>query len=223
MKTDLKRIIEQLARRQKESPGIDALDDDLMHPGQHHGELFDLFVKQQELSLSETMASLKTTETENGRLLIEGYKENYINEIIQNINDLDIEVESEEDKSVEINIEKKNGSFILTCSYRDNGFKAKDVYGFCNTGKGAKTEEQDGKFGIGIKAVLAATSCFEIKSNLIIKYTDEEGSASITENPAWDYRKTVAKYVIPVPDDGEMLMVFILESLRVFCLHHVRI
>lgn len=205
MQNDLKRILEQLARRQKDTTDIRVLDEELLNPGKEHSDMFDPFLEKQELSLSETMASLMTAETDNGRLLIEGYKENYLNEIIQNINDLDIAVQDEEDTSVDISVKKSDGNYILSCTYRDNGFRARDVYGFCNTGKGAKTEEQDGKFGIGIKALLAATSYFEVRSNIIIRYPDDDGSASIAENVDWDHRHTHARYVIPVPDaSGEV-------------------
>ena len=202
MQNDLKRILDHLARRKKDSADIRELDNELIGSCTPHSELFNLFIKQQELSLSETMASLMTEETDNGRLLIEGYRENYMNEIIQNINDLDIDIKSEEDKSVEISVVKQGDSIVLTCTYRDDGFRAKDVYGFCNTGKGAKTEDQDGKFGIGIKAILAATSYFEVRSNLVIKYPDEGGSASITDNSDWDHIHTYAKYIIPAPDES---------------------
>ena len=144
MQNDLKHILGQLARRQRDTSDIRVLDEDLLNPGKEHSELFGSFIEKQELSLSETMASLMTAETDNGRLLIEGYKENYLNEIIQNINDLDVEVQDEEDTSINISVEKSDGNYILSCSYRDNGFRARDVYGFCNTGKGAQTEAQDG-------------------------------------------------------------------------------
>lgn len=106
-----------------------------------------------------------------GSVDIEGYKEGYFNEIIQNANDLKY---PDKNNAIEFTVGKENEEYILEATYKDNGFSISDIYSFLHKGMSNKVEGQTGRFGIGIKSLFAFVNYFKIESNIIIKFEIEE-------------------------------------------------
>lgn len=169
----------------------------------NYREITNNFLKNQKIALMQTIESIRT---DNGRELIKGYKDNYFNEIIQNANDLYA------GDCVNVSIVDKDDNIELICCYKDYGFEMKDIYGFCNTSKGSKTENQTGKFGIGIKAILAAALEFSIKSNVII--SNEGGKESIVLNQEWDRTTTRLRILLHKEQDRNIVNIAKIVALQ---------
>ncbi len=194
---NLKKLIDDLAARKKDTVDIKEMDTMLLNPRENM--YVSSFLQSQADDLRKIIVSLKSSESSNGREQIKGYKENFFNEIIQNINDVKVPDNCEKKDRIDIDINKEGACYLIKCEYKDSGFKSKDIFGFCNTGMGAKGENEDGKFGLGIKAVLTVSDRFIIKSNVCIEYIKDETNDNITIklNDEWDGKTTIAEYYIP--------------------------
>lgn len=123
---------------------------------------------------------------------IQGYREGYFNEIIQNANDLHCGEE------MEIAAQRDGERYRLRCVYRDSGFSLSNIYGFLNREMSDKLHDpsQTGTFGVGIKAFFKFVEELSIHSNVWLAFRmdrSREGPVSgIAEiNPDWDGAHTV--------------------------------
>lgn len=103
------------------------------------------------------------------------YKEGYLNEIIQNANDVVSKCGTKNPKIV-IECSKEKNEYRLKCTYPDAGFSLTDVYGFCARGNSNKSAEQgqEGMYGIGIKSLFCFATYFCIENNIKIELSTTE-------------------------------------------------
>jgi len=209
---DLKQLfIDLKARKGEESELIKKMDSILLGEEREteSEEIVGSLVERLKTDLREILASLQSEYSSNGRENIKGYKENFFNEIIQNIEDLDpVEkgVKQEENVKIDITVSECKESFEICCKYTDKGFSCDNLFGFCNIASGAKGETKDGKYGIGIKAVFSAASQIMVDSNFSIVVVADGEKINIERferNSEWDGAHTQMKFVIPRRDKEE--------------------
>jgi len=118
----------------------------------------DGFLDSNRCKLVETICM--ATSVAQGISSLQGYREGYFNEIIQNANDLHC------GDSICIITGEDGNKLTLECQYDDKGFSLSNIYAFLNREMSDKTDDdsQTGKFGVGIK------SFFKFVENLRIVF-----------------------------------------------------
>lgn len=150
----------------------------------------DDFLDSNRCKLVETIC--RATSVVQGISSLQGYKEGYFNEIIQNANDLHC------GENIQILVGEKGRNYTLKCQYADRGFSLSNIYAFLNREMSDKTDDdsQTGKFGVGIKSFFKFVENLRIDSNVSFDfsinrnggYSDVVGEIDI--NPKWAEEKT---------------------------------
>ncbi|MCC8028269.1 MAG: hypothetical protein LIO75_00425 [Lachnospiraceae bacterium] len=150
----------------------------------------DDFLESNRCKLVETIC--RATSAAQGISSLQGYREGYFNEIIQNANDLHC------GDSVCIIAGEKGNNLTLKCRYDDEGFSLSNIYAFLNREMSDKTDDdsQTGKFGVGIKSFFKFAESLRIESNVLFDFSiDRTGSdnnitGTAKINPAWSGEQT---------------------------------
>jgi len=128
-------------------------------------EWLDDFLESNRCKLVETIC--RATSGTQVISSLQGYREGYFNEIIQNANDLHC------GDSVEINVSRNGSECTLECQYADKGFELSNIYAFLNREMSDKSENeaQTGKFGVGIKSFFKFVDTLKIDSNVAFDFS----------------------------------------------------
>ena len=104
------------------------------------------FLESNRCKLVETIC--RATSVTEGISSLQGYREGYFNEIVQNANDLHC------GDSINIKVQKNGTICSMDSSYDDKGFELSNIYAFLNREMSDKASDdsQTGKFGVGIKS-----------------------------------------------------------------------
>lgn len=124
----------------------------------------DGFLESNRCKLVETI--YRITAGREGIASLQGYREGYFNEIVQNVNDLHC------GDNLSIHVSRKENICELNCEYKDTGFKLSNIYAFLNREMSDKisNERQTGKFGIGIKSFFKFVDKLSIQSNVKLEF-----------------------------------------------------
>lgn len=131
----------------------------------------DEFLDSNRCKLVETIC--RATSVAQGISSLQGYREGYFNEIIQNANDLHC------GDSIKILAGENDQNYTLECQYDDKGFSLSNIYAFLNREMSDKTNDdsQTGKFGVGIKSFFKFVESLRIDSNVSFDFSiDRKGS-----------------------------------------------
>lgn len=150
----------------------------------------DEFLDSNRCKLVETVC--RVTSSPQGISSLQGYREGYFNEIIQNANDL------HSGEVISIAAAKSGDHCQLDCRYDDKGFGLSNIYAFLNRDMSDKAEDdsQTGKFGVGIKSFFKFADRLSIRSNVLFDFAVERGEADSNVsgtaiiNPEWSENKT---------------------------------
>ncbi len=149
-------------------------------------EFFDANIHQMEITTARA-------QSKKGLATVDGYAEGYFNEIIQNANDLNT------GNRVDIILEIENDIVKVECEYLDNGFTIQNIFSFLLRNMSDKEgNNTTGKFGIGIKSLLAFSNHLKITSNVnidvVISNEIEDISARIGKNTNWNTKTTKLEF-----------------------------
>ena len=130
----------------------------------------DDFLDSNRCKLVETIC--RATSVAQGISSLQGYREGYFNEIIQNANDLHC------GDSICIIAGEDGDNLTLECQYDDKGFSLSNIYAFLNREMSDKTDDdsQTGKFGVGIKSFFKFVENLRIKSNVLFDFSINRSS-----------------------------------------------
>lgn len=150
----------------------------------------DDFLDSNRNKLVETIC--RATSVSQGISSLQGYREGYFNEIIQNANDLHY------GDSIKIIAGEKGNKLTLECQYDDKGFSLSNIYAFLNREMSDKTDDdsQTGKFGVGIKSFFKFVENLRIESNVLFDFSiNKTGSdnnivGNTKINPTWSGEHT---------------------------------
>lgn len=150
----------------------------------------DRFLDSNRCKLVETIC--RATSVAQGISSLQGYREGYFNEIIQNANDLHC------GDSICIIAGEEGNNLTLECQYDDKGFSLSNIYAFLNREMSDKTDDdsQTGKFGVGIKSFFKFVENLRIKSNVLFDFSinrsinDNNIVGSTKINSAWSGEQT---------------------------------
>lgn len=150
----------------------------------------DGFLDSNRCKLVETIC--RATSVAQGISSLQGYREGYFNEIIQNANDLHC------GDSICIIAGEEGNNLTLECQYDDKGFSLSNIYAFLNREMSDKTDDdsQTGKFGVGIKSFFKFVENLRIKSNVLFDFSinrsinDNNIVGSTKINSAWSGEQT---------------------------------
>ena len=173
---------------------IKIADQYLQFKSDNKPEWLDEFLTVNKNKLTETICRANR---KNGLASLTGYSEGYFNEIIQNANDLHC------GNVIDFYCSTNGDKYQVQCKYKDFGFTTSNIYGFLNREMSDKDIDkgQTGKYGIGIKSFFQFVDFFEIKSNIIIRFTIDrldDGELDITSfisiNKDWDKENTILTF-----------------------------
>lgn len=177
---------------------IQEADQYLIHQNGKCPEWLTSFFDSNREKMTETICRATRA---GGIASLNGYREGYFNEIIQNANDLRYP------EYIEVNTSIDDSIYTVECIYKDKGFSISNVYGFLNREMSDKSEvnQQTGKYGIGIKSFFQFVDHLSIESNVNIQFDikrtiDESGElnteivGSVLENYKWDKQHTKLKF-----------------------------
>lgn len=150
----------------------------------------DGFLDSNRCKLVETIC--RATSVAQGISSLQGYREGYFNEIIQNANDLHC------GDSICIITGEDGNKLTLECQYDDKGFSLSNIYAFLNREMSDKTDDdsQTGKFGVGIKSFFKFVENLRIESNVLFDFSinrsinDNNIVGSTKINSAWSGEQT---------------------------------
>lgn len=150
----------------------------------------DGFIDSNRCKLVETIC--RATSVAQGISSLQGYREGYFNEIIQNANDLHC------GDSICIITGEEGNNLTLECQYDDKGFSLSNIYAFLNREMSDKTDDdsQTGQFGVGIKSFFKFVENLRIKSNVLFDFSinrsinDNNIVGSTKINSAWSGEQT---------------------------------
>lgn len=190
-------ILDAIQRDELENVGesINAADSYLLRSGDKPS-FYDDFIERTISDLKTTInGCVKSRNNDKKKDDLKKYKEGYINEIVQNANDvvwksgkenptITLTVSKEDKKNTE---DKEDKKYTVECTYPDAGFTLQNIYGFCTRGNSDKKSEngQEGMYGIGIKSLLCFVDELHISSNIQIDIISSEkmlDTASIEKN-----------------------------------------
>ena len=150
----------------------------------------DGFLDSNRCKLVETIC--RATSVTQGISSLQGYREGYFNEIIQNANDLHC------GDSIRIIAGERGNNLTLECQYDDKGFSLSNIYAFLNREMSDKTDDdsQTGKFGVGIKSFFKFVENLRIESNVLFDFlinrtgSDNNIVGNTKINPSWSGEQT---------------------------------
>ena len=150
----------------------------------------DEFLESNRCKLVETIC--RAISVQRGISSIQGYREGYFNEIVQNANDLHV------GDTIDICTEKVDTIYKVKCYYKDRGFELSNIYAFLNREMSDKVGDnsQTGKFGVGIKSFFKFVDSLKIDSNVLFDFRisrdmDNNTVSGRTEiNPTWNGEAT---------------------------------
>lgn len=150
----------------------------------------DDFLDSNRCKLVETIC--RATSKAQGISSLQGYREGYFNEIIQNANDLHC------GDSISIRVGEKENNLTLECQYDDKGFSLSNIYAFLNREMSDKTDDdsQTGKFGVGIKSFFKFVENLRIESNVVFDFSivrtgsNKNIVGNTRINPTWSGEQT---------------------------------
>ena len=151
--------------------------DDYFLCGTGNPSFIDTFMEDLNKKFKETVANC----TKPADKSLKNYREGYFNELVQNANDAISETVRCGD--FKCTVSKEDNIYTVTCSYPDEGFDTKDIYGFCTKENSNKEQKkgQVGNFGIGIKSLFRFVDSLEVNSNFNISYNNKRKSNKKTE------------------------------------------
>ena len=171
---------------------IEKADQYLLEENRDKPFFFEAFIKKTISDLRTTVnGCIKSRNNEKKKDDLKKYKEGYVNEIVQNANDVVWKVSDIQNPAIEFEFDKDNDKYTLICSYPDKGFNLENIYGFCTRGNSDKKAEngQEGMYGIGIKSLLCFVDELHIFSNIQIDITSSEKMLDTISIKKADYRE----------------------------------
>ena len=139
-------------------------------------DFYDDFIEKTITDLNTTInGCVKSRNNEKKKDDLKKYKEGYINEIVQNANDV-VWTKKIAHPEIVFTVSKDDDKYFVKCTYPDAGFSLKNIYGFCTRGNSDKKSEngQEGMYGIGIKSLFCFVDELHILSNINIDVMSSE-------------------------------------------------